>query len=167
MPIIPNTITQESSPTFKGFVPYQLPNGTVPCDSVSDMFSYDVIPNTTPTNVTYYVGAENGYLQTIRLENLTYNATLKVVVEYDKETFEIPNNAFNMAPKEVVELKIFLNKEGLNKFPGLDNVLKQFSLNVTNLKNGTLVYKDNNPTPLVGVTPNGQPTLLPETIVVT
>ena len=159
MPIVPNTITQQTNPLFKGFTPYALPSSTVVCDFVSDMVSVDLVPSTPPTKLTYDIGAESTYTNTVSVKNLTNNSSLEVVVVYDKQIFSMSKEKFTLAPREETTVNISLNRDGINALPGLNGETKSFTLRVTNLNNGELINKNSNVSPYT-------PRSLPETIVV-
>lgn len=160
MPILPNTLSQETNPLFKSFTPYSLSAEEVVCDFVSDMVSVDIVPRNPATILTYDIGAENTYSETMFVKNLTSNATLQIVIEFDRQVFNVSEEIFELGPTQETSIEISLNKNGLNTLPGLNGETKEFTLKVTNLNNGSLIVKNTKVSPHV-------PRELPETIVVT
>lgn len=160
MPILPNTLSQQTNPLFKSFTPYQLNTNEAVCDLVSDMVSVNLAPRNPATTLVYDIGAENSYSDTMFVKNLTTNATLQVVLEFDRQIFIVSEEIFELNPGEETSIEISLNKNGLNTLPGLNGETKEFTLKVTNLNNGSLIVKNTKVPPHVSRE-------LPETIVVT
>lgn len=160
MPILPNTLSQQTNPLFRSFTPYQLRTDEVVCDFVSDMVSVNLAPRNPATSLVYDIGAENSYSDTMFVKNLTTNATLQIAIEFDRQVFTVSKESFELGPNQETSIEISLNKNGLNTLPGLNGETKEFTLKVTNLNNGSLIVKNTKVPPHV-------PRELPETIVVT
>jgi hypothetical protein len=159
MPIIPNTLNQQTNPLFKSFTPYTIGVDEVVCDYVSDMVSVDMAPRNPATKLNYDIGAENTYSDTMFVKNLTSNTSLKIELIFDEQIFYVSKNSFELGPNQETTIDISLNKNGLNTLPGLNEQIKEFTLKVTNLNNGTLIVKNTKVPPHVKRE-------LPETIVV-
>lgn len=159
MPILPNTLSKETNPLFRSFTPYQIQSDEAVCDFVSDMVSVNLAPRNPATTLVYDIGAENTYSDVMFVKNLTTNATLQILLEFDTQIFTVSNESFELGPEQETSIQISLNKNGLNTLPGLKGETKEFTLKVTNLNNGALIVKNTKVPPHV-------PRELPETIVV-
>jgi hypothetical protein len=124
------------------------------------MVSVDLAPASSPTQLTYNVGAENTYTQTLSVKNLTNNTTLSIELVYDKNVFSMEKDTFELTSMQETTIGISLNKDGMNALAGLSQEAKTISLQVTNLNNGQLINKNSTVSPYI-------PRSLPETIVVT
>jgi hypothetical protein len=141
--------------TIPFLVNYTAPSplqGQIVCNNVRDMVSVDVQPNELPVELEYYVGAEVTYELSVRVKNLTTNATLRVSMPFSNTIFIVENSnkpnsiEFTLSPQETKQLNIQLNNEGLNESANYDKFQINLPLNIAFIENGMLIVKNSNVT---------------------
>lgn len=124
------------------FTPFQLPPGTVLSENIDEMFSYDLqIPNER-FEIDYIVGSDDTYPFELSLKNLTQNATLTVLVEYNKDIFVIRGEQFTLNPGQVQTVGVQLNTERLDVYSSRTVFDNEIKVSVTNVKNNSVIYKN-------------------------
>jgi hypothetical protein len=112
-------------PYLTSYEPFTLPNGITQVDFISQMISYNLQPLKTPTEITYFIGAENSYVTTLEIKNLTDNVTLTGTITFNKDVFVIYDEfnryidgidrvEFSLEPEKIESFKIEVNKKILN-----------------------------------------------------
>ena len=117
--------------------------------TVGDMFTYDLAPNTNPTIIEYVLAADNSYVATFNMRNITTNVDLEVVITYSKDWFilkDIPGAVFEdvennmtritktLKPAEIISVDVTVNNSILD-LAQLDNQLTSINVAVTNVTN--------------------------------
>jgi archaellum component FlaG (FlaF/FlaG flagellin family) len=150
------------------YEPYSYPTDTTACYDIADMVSVDLQPLLTPTNISYYVGAESTYNLTMTVKNLTLNATLRVRMPFNDQVFLVdgsvklpstvggPNRTtldFTLTPRESRTIQIELNKSTLNGNSN-SNLEITLPLNIQNVVvEGLTVLKNTSTQPLLPIYP--------------
>jgi hypothetical protein len=142
MPLQINTLST-STPFLQSYQPYEVPPNTQLAEVVENMISYDVFVNGNPVNLTYLIGAENTYLFSILLKNITTNVILDVEIQQDTPIFVInTRNVFSLAPGQIEQIDLELNKEYLNSTTTIFEFLATMNIRVSNRTNGTVSLVD-------------------------
>ena len=142
--------TSGNIPFLVNYTSYKLPTGQVECNYVDDMVSVDIVPNQTPVELQYYVGAESTYQFSIKIKNLTANGTLQISMPFSDTIFMVNNSSkknsikFTLSPQEIKEINIQLNKDGLNGSANYDKLQTNLPLTIRSIENGMVIVK--NPT---------------------
>jgi len=161
---IKNFVTGEV-PYLISYQPYQLTAEQSECVLVDDMVSIDLQPNIAPTQIMYYVGAEQNYSTSINVKNITTNATLSVSMRFFEKLFIVtptylPNvMKFELEPQESQIITIELNKNSLDTFSEYEKFDIKLPLTIKNISNGTVVTKSTTVSLL-------EPTTLPSQVTV-
>lgn len=119
------------------YTPYSIGENVL-LEDINEMFSYAIQEPQTPIDLQFVFGAVEALIGNLVFKNLTTNATLRVVLEYDTLTF-ITTPTFELVPEETRTIPVRINAQNMQV--GVTNLQKNIKVSVSNITNGSLVYK--------------------------
>lgn len=155
---IKNYVTGEV-PYLTSYEPFTLPDGISYVDYINQMISYDLQPLQTPTNVTYFIGAETSYVAKLSLKNLTENATIVGTLNFNKDVFFVYDEFgtymsginkidFSLVPEKTTSFQVEINKQVLDSTVLTAPISTLINITVKNVTTNGLVLKKINQTSL-------------------
>lgn len=164
MPI--KTAPSEEIPYLSNYRPYSI--GTeVLAENINEMFSYNIVPNSQPTNIDYYFGiARDAIVTNLAFNNLTKNATLSFEFLYDGAYMNVvtgtrsginnagkTTSAILLEPGQTKIIIVLVDKDKMQ--PEYQNILTNCEVRVQYLPTGELVFRNLAVSPLaLEVLPN-------------
>jgi hypothetical protein len=139
--------TKGNVPYLISYEPYTLDSTNVACDLITDMISFDLRTRPVPTTVNYFVGARSSYVTTLAIKNITLNAKLNVIVEFDNQIFILDKEqstnklTVDLSPGQTKEYGIELNKSRLDSRVDPVGFLNNITLTIKNYANGSMIIK--------------------------
>lgn len=140
--------SSENIPYLLKYEPFTLPENELECELVQDMFSLNVRPLLIPNELDYYIGVENSFAYNVIVKNITSNATLSVVVDYDSKFFVVNKMMgtvkADILPNQEYEFFVEINKESFDSNANYEQYDTSLKLTVVNYENGKLITKNKN-----------------------
>ncbi len=132
-------------PFLFSYEPYRPSTGTRAVNSINDMVIINY--NAQPT-VNYEIGTNLEFSEKIFIRNVTLNATLEIVMEFDATVTTINANnttspyVFTLGPGAQVSVPVQLKTTFLDTRASTTPMTTLIKFAITNLSTGTLVFKN-------------------------
>jgi hypothetical protein len=135
MTIITNSFSRTNTQFFLGHRPFPLQENENVVDSLADMYSINVIPQSDAMIINDEFGAANTFEFIVSIKNLTTNTTLIAEIDYG-ELFvkEIVAGSVLILPEQIVNLTVKADRFKLDNKPTAGVYDSTFAVTIRNQK---------------------------------